>query len=197
MNTTLMFLLSEALFVWVFTVFCFLAFTMYFMVDDTYGIFNRKTFDLLIGAMNVLGVRPKYIFADLDGMHKLNDIHTHAGVDRMIRAALNSFRSGHSLRVPDLVFRYYSGDEFVILVLDGDPMNAARRCLSGLVHYGLNATVCVADNLGNSISGVELMKRNNLRGRIMKHSEVKNAIVGKFDRVELREKLFVYPISNN
>jgi len=195
MNTTIAILLL-ALFVYAVTAFCFLLIVMYFMVDDTYGIFNRKTFDLFFQAVKILGLRPKFIFADLDGMHKLNDIHTHAGVDRMIKAALSSFRNGHSLRTPDLVFRYYSGDEFMIVVLKGDPMIAAERCLSVLIKYGLNATVCVADNMGDSISGVELMKKSNLRGRIIKYTDV-NKLVKKYETFELLEKLFVYPISNN
>ena len=184
------------LFAYAVTIGCFLAIVMYFMVDDTYGIFNRKTFDLFISAVRILGLQPKYIFTDLDGMHRLNDIHTHEGVNRMIRASLSSFRNSISLRTPDLVFRYYSGDEFVILVLKGDPMKAAERCLSGLIKYGLNATVCVADNLSDAISGVELMKKANLRGRIVKFADVPK-IVKKYETFESWEKLFVYPISNN
>jgi diguanylate cyclase (GGDEF)-like protein len=61
------------------------------------------------------------VFADLDDLKGINDVHGHASGDAAIRLVATAFKS--ILRETDIVARW-SGDEFVALLSDGDPMAA-------------------------------------------------------------------------
>ena len=61
---------------------------------------------------------PMLVFADLDDLKGINDVHGHASGDAAIRLVATAFKS--ILRETDIVARW-SGDEFVALLSDGDP----------------------------------------------------------------------------
>jgi GGDEF domain-containing protein len=84
----------------------------YLSKDPVYGIWTRAAF---LQFCNVMprGLRA-VIFIDFDNIHGLNEQIGYTEVDRRIRATLTlDFRSS------DLIARWYSGDEVVILI-DGN-----------------------------------------------------------------------------
>jgi diguanylate cyclase (GGDEF)-like protein len=160
---------------WVFNILVLTFVVLFFTVDDTYKIFNRKAFELISKVICLLKIRPKYIFMDMDKLHDMNDIYGHSTVDNMIKQSFSKFRRISLRRLPDYIFRYYSGDEFVIVVFDGNPMVAAQRCLGSLTDP-LSATICCADRLKDAIAGVEYMKRQNMRGMICSYNDLAQGI---------------------
>ena len=97
------------------------------LVDDLTGLHNRRGFTLFadqeIARARRNGRVPMLVFADLDDLKGINDVHGHASGDaaiRLVGAALKSI-----LRETDIVARW-SGDEFVALLSEGDPEAAER-----------------------------------------------------------------------
>lgn len=92
------------------------------LVDDLTGLHNRRGFTLFaeqeIARARRSGRMPMLVFADLDDLKGINDVHGHASGDAAIRLVATAFKS--ILRESDIVARW-SGDEFVALLSDGDP----------------------------------------------------------------------------
>ena len=92
------------------------------LVDELTGLHNRRGFTLFadqeIARARRSGRLPSLVFADLDDLKAINDVHGHASGDAAIRLVATAFKS--ILRETDIVARW-SGDEFVALLSDGDP----------------------------------------------------------------------------
>ena len=92
------------------------------LVDELTGLHNRRGFTLFaeqeIARARRSGRMSMLVFADLDDLKRINDVHGHANGDVAIRLVATAFKS--ILRESDIVARW-SGDEFVALLSDGDP----------------------------------------------------------------------------
>ena len=92
------------------------------LVDELTGLHNRRGFTLFadqeIARARRSGQLPMLLFADLDDLKGINDVHGHASGDAAIRLVGSALKS--ILRETDIVARW-SGDEFVALLSDGDP----------------------------------------------------------------------------
>jgi diguanylate cyclase (GGDEF)-like protein/PAS domain S-box-containing protein len=90
------------------------------LVDELTGLQNRRAFTLFaeqeLGRARRNGNTPVLVFADLDGLKKINDEHGHAAGDAAIRLVANALKS--IFRETDIVARW-SGDEFVALMGEG------------------------------------------------------------------------------
>ena len=97
------------------------------LVDELTGLHNRRGFTLFaeqeIARARRSGRVPTLVFADLDNLKGINDLHGHATGDAAIRLVGSSLKS--ILREADIVARW-SGDEFVALLSDGDPSAAEQ-----------------------------------------------------------------------
>ena len=95
------------------------------LIDELTGLHNRRGFTLFadqeIARARRSGRLPTLVFADLDDLKGINDVHGHGSGDAAIRLVATAFKS--ILRETDIVARC-SGDEFVALLSDGDPMAA-------------------------------------------------------------------------
>lgn len=102
------------------------------LVDDLTGLHNRRGFTLFadqeIARARRSGRVPTLVFADLDNLKGINDLHGHASGDAAIRLVGSALKS--ILRESDIVARW-SGDEFVALLSDGDP-GAAEQIVERL-----------------------------------------------------------------
>jgi GGDEF domain-containing protein len=87
--------------------------------DEVYGIWTRSAFLQFCRVMS-RGSRA-VIFLDFDRIHELNGLVGYKEVDKRIRSTLDI-----RLRASDLIARWYSGDEIVIL-LDGDEKLANKK----------------------------------------------------------------------
>ena len=114
--------------------------------DQTYGCYSRQGLELV--AWPKIAVKAKHIiFADIDGMHELNAAHGYDEVDRRIRAALK-------VRASDVAAtgRWYSGDEIVWIISDGDPYGLVGRLRLALDKQGLSATFAIAPVTSKKLS---------------------------------------------
>jgi diguanylate cyclase (GGDEF)-like protein/PAS domain S-box-containing protein len=97
------------------------------LIDELTGLHNRRGFTLFaeqeLARARRHGRVPVLVFADLDDLKGINDLHGHASGDAAIRLVATAFKS--ILREADIVARW-SGDEFVALLSDGDQA-AARQ----------------------------------------------------------------------
>jgi diguanylate cyclase (GGDEF)-like protein len=87
--------------------------------DSVFGMWTRTAF------LQFCRVMPRgqrtVVFIDLDRIHSLNHSHGYTEVDRMVREAF-----AIPLRQSDIVARWYSGDEIVIL-FDNDRSSALMK----------------------------------------------------------------------
>ena len=97
------------------------------LVDELTGLHNRRGFSLFadqeIARARRSGRMPTLVFADLDDLKEINDVHGHASGDAAIRLVATALKS--ILRESDIVARW-SGDEFVALLSEGDPSMAEQ-----------------------------------------------------------------------
>jgi diguanylate cyclase (GGDEF)-like protein/PAS domain S-box-containing protein len=97
------------------------------LVDELTGLHNRRGFSLFadqeLARARRHGRIPTLVFADLDDLKQINDVHGHASGDAAIRLVANALKS--ILRETDIVARW-SGDEFVALLSDGDQAAAQQ-----------------------------------------------------------------------
>jgi len=142
--------------------------------NDEYGCYTRPGFRKMIWPSIAQEAR-WLIYFDIDGMGELNALHTHAGVNAMIKNSL-------SIRGSDyLAGQRYSGDEFFVCVTDDpergetDPIQLAVRLKEALRENGLSATFAIApvisddlmENLEPAVQLVEQAKDRNERGIII------------------------------
>ena len=142
--------------------------------NDDYGCFTREGFRKMVWP-SIADKAKWIIFFDIDGMGELNEQHTHAGVNAMIKKSL-------AVRASDyMTGQRYSGDEFIVVVTDDpergetDPLQLTMRLKEALRENGLSATFAIApvisddlmENVEPAVQLVEDAKRNNERGIIM------------------------------
>jgi diguanylate cyclase (GGDEF)-like protein len=126
--------------------------------DSVFGMWTRTAF------LQFCRVMPRgertVVFIDLDRIHELNREKGYAEVDRLVRAAFSI-----PMRSSDIVARWYSGDEIVIL-FDSDREGALRKvheleesaatlgltftCEVGTWNVGVQGIVDVVDALSSA-----------------------------------------------
>lgn len=91
------------------------------ILDELTGLYNRRGFMALANQHLKQAKRAKrralVIFADLNGLKRINDTHGHADGDRALIAAADVFN--RTFRDSDVVARV-GGDEFAILAVEAD-----------------------------------------------------------------------------
>jgi diguanylate cyclase (GGDEF)-like protein/PAS domain S-box-containing protein len=91
------------------------------ILDELTGLYNRRGFMALANQHLKQAKRTKrralVIFADLNGLKRINDTHGHADGDRALIAAADVFN--RTFRDSDVVARV-GGDEFAILAIEAD-----------------------------------------------------------------------------
>jgi diguanylate cyclase (GGDEF)-like protein/PAS domain S-box-containing protein len=91
------------------------------ILDELTGLYNRRGFMALANQHLKQAKRAKrralVIFADLNGLKRINDTHGHADGDRALIAAADIFN--RTFRDSDVVARV-GGDEFAILAIEAD-----------------------------------------------------------------------------
>ena len=94
------------------------------ILDELTGLYNRRGFMALANQHLKQAKRAKrralVIFADLNGLKRINDTHGHADGDRALIAAADVFN--RTFRDSDVVARV-GGDEFAILAVEADSHN--------------------------------------------------------------------------
>jgi diguanylate cyclase (GGDEF)-like protein/PAS domain S-box-containing protein len=155
------------------------------LIDELTGLHNRRGFTLFaeqeLARARRHGRVPVLVFADLDDLKGINDLHGHASGDAAIRLVASAFKS--ILREADIVARW-SGDEFVALLSDGDQA-AARQVDARLANaiasqsqpdlpYNVSVTVgtstldpmlALREALERADAELYSRKRNGRRGR--------------------------------
>ena len=101
------------------------AFAEMSITDELTGLYNRRGFLILAEQQRKLALRHRkgfhLLYADLDGLKKINDTYGHAEGDDAIREAAAVLRE--AFRESDLVARI-GGDEYAVLAFDtGQQMN--------------------------------------------------------------------------
>jgi len=91
------------------------------LVDELTGLANRRGFAFFAEAELARARREHQpsvvvVFADVDGLKQINDVHGHAAGDQAIRLVAQAFKG--VLRESDIVARW-GGDEFVALIGEG------------------------------------------------------------------------------
>lgn len=141
--------------------------------NDGYGCWTRAGFEKLIWP--TIAERAKWIiFFDIDNMHDLNELHSHAGVDAIIKRCL-------AMRAGDYIAgQHYSGDEFIICITEddargiSDPQALCERLMRTFAENGIPATFAIVpvtsgslvENVMPAVAIVETAKKENRRGRI-------------------------------
>ena len=89
------------------------------LTDDLTGLYNRRGFSTMAERHLALAVRRRQplllIFADVDGLKRINDTHGHAAGDQALRDTASVLRSTY--RSADIIARL-GGDEFTVFPLD-------------------------------------------------------------------------------
>ena len=142
--------------------------------NQEYGCYTRAGFEEIIWPAIANKAR-WVIYFDIDEMRLLNAVHTHAGVNALIKKSL-------AMRESDYVAgQRYSGDEFIVVITDDDPGRRASnpielcaRLAEFLRENGLSATFAgapvlsddLAENVEPAVKLVEIAKAENKRGVI-------------------------------
>jgi len=113
-----------------------------YRTDRAYGCYTRNCLELEIWPVVAEQVR-YVVFCDIDQMHTANDVYGYDAVDNKIRSAISN-------RESDIVAaRWYSGDELVFLILEGDRMGNSvmfvERIQARLFKEGLSATFGIVE----------------------------------------------------
>jgi diguanylate cyclase (GGDEF)-like protein len=104
------------------------AITQQALQDPLTGLPNRRALDEHLRTLaSTVSAQPLAVaLVDLDGFKDVNDRHSHAEGDDVLRVVASTLRD--ALRGDDIVARY-GGDEFIVL-LPGAPVSAARQALN-------------------------------------------------------------------
>jgi len=136
--------------------------------DHVYGCYTRQGLELVAWPRIAKQAR-HVIFADLDNIHALNEQLGYVEVDRRVRNALK-------MRSSDVTAtgRWYSGDEIVWIISEGDPNGLVNRLQAALEKQGLSATFGIVPvssaklsvNVEQAIAKVQDAKRTGERGSV-------------------------------
>lgn len=139
------------------------------LVDELTGLANRRGFAFFAEAEVARARREQHtsvvVFADIDGLKQINDVHGHAAGDQAIRLVAQAFKS--ILRESDIVARW-GGDEFVALIGEGGEAAASHMsarltgAISALRPAGLPFTVTASlgvSTLDGALPLAEAMER--------------------------------------
>lgn len=100
------------------------------LTDDLTGVYNRRGFSAVAEQELKLAkrnhARCALLYADLDGLKRINQDHGHAGGDAAITAVSEALRV--AVRDNDILGRV-GGDEFVVFVTDCDDIPALQRAI--------------------------------------------------------------------
>lgn len=127
------------------------------LLDELTGLHNRRGFTLF--AEQELARARRYrraavlLFADMDDLKRINDVHGHAAGDAALRAVARALRS--IVRESDVVARW-AGDEFVALLLEGTEAEAIdfqERLSTALDAQASDLPFAVRATLGTSRLG--------------------------------------------
>jgi GGDEF domain-containing protein len=133
--------------------------------DRAYGVLTRAGGE---AAWRRLRHPVEIIFLDLDHIHQLNQQLGYAEVDARIRAAIH-------VRQSDLIiFRWYSGDEIVVVVSLGDGPVMAERLRLSLLRHELSGTFGVipatshdlTHEVSQAVALVQAAKAADQRGQV-------------------------------
>ncbi|RBM10729.1 GGDEF domain-containing protein [Prauserella sp. PE36] len=104
------------------------AITQQALQDPLTGLPNRRALDERLRSLAASAMAQPLAVAlvDLDGFKDVNDQHSHAEGDDVLRVVASTLRD--ALRGDDIVARY-GGDEFIVL-LPGAPLSAATQALN-------------------------------------------------------------------
>lgn len=120
--------------------------------DPLTGALNRLAFFEAIEAVTYSSAWNLMIYADLDGLKRLNDKHGHAVGDKCLRTFVAELRK--EFRREDLLARM-GGDEFLIYMIVND--EAGGKAAAARLHETMNRiTAATAAALGCSIGAVIL-----------------------------------------
>lgn len=121
------------------------------LLDELTGLHNRRGFTLFaeqeLARARRYGRAAVLLFADMDDLKRINDVHGHAAGDAALRAVAHALRS--IVRESDVVARW-AGDEFVALLLEGtdaeaidfqERLSAALDAQAGRLPFAVRATV--------------------------------------------------------
>lgn len=104
--------------------------------DQLTGLHNRRGLMMLgdaqLALAQRLGLKVSVVFADLNGLKRLNDQHGHAWGDQALVDTATLLRS--TFREADVLARI-GGDEFVVLLVHGNGAHPLRRLRQALAQF--------------------------------------------------------------
>lgn len=109
----------------------------YMAWDRDYGCFTRAAFNLMYLILKLMGYT--FIVGDIDSFKAHNSKHGHGKVNRMVYRSIRAFFSKG--RLGDLVFRLYSGDEFIIATRTKNVASMMSRIRVAFLTEGFSITV--------------------------------------------------------
>ncbi len=113
------------------------------LIDDLTGLYNRRGFLALTEQQMKVAQRTgrgfTLLFADLDGLKKINDTHGHKRGDMALVSVAEILKK--SFRESDIIARL-GGDEFTILALDDSERTARRVSMRLMEHLAEHNEQC-------------------------------------------------------
>ncbi len=104
--------------------------------DQLTGLYNRRGLmvlgDAQLALAQRLGLKVTVIFADLNGLKRINDQHGHAAGDQALVDAAELLRS--TFRDADVLARV-GGDEFVVLLVHGNGLQPLGRLREAIARF--------------------------------------------------------------
>lgn len=136
-------------------------------IDPLTGVLNRGAAFGRLESLTALrpGVRPSLalLMIDVDHLKLVNDVHGHAAGDRVLAGAAQRMRA--ELRAGD-VFGRYGGDEFLAVLVGGEPAEAdavaARVCAAAGEGAAVTVSVGLATILEEEQSPMPALERADL-----------------------------------
>lgn len=109
---------------------------VYMAWDSSYGCLTRAAFNLMYPVLRTLGYT--FIACDVDKFKQLNTTYGHERVNHLVKGAIRRFSRGG-----DLVFRVYSGDEFIIATRSHNVHTIMHRLIHTFAWHGMSLTANV------------------------------------------------------
>jgi GGDEF domain-containing protein len=136
------------------------------ITDSVFGVVTRQGLSI---KLNQVSSEIKYIcFLDIDNMHNANEQFGYELVNAKIKASLD-------IRSSDLLIksRWFSGDELIIVLKEGNPESFLNRLHQNFIDNGLSITSAftgysgnIEDDVNYCSDKVQASKKENVRGII-------------------------------